>query len=340
MTEAVFPLLGAAFIVLIVLPLFALIAKGVLVLLERHAVGGALHGLNLRYIVLTASSALPLAWFFSAGLHQAETGQSTLGCLLDHGNAALCFEPGFFALMLAAGVAIAWRRAVRGYGDVTPSSSRGAADLARRIEAIIETRIELAGLLDRIVLTDDPSFSLGTRGIFRPRTFLGVRFGQDLTDAMLAGALAHEREHLRSFDPLRYLLLELVLGVNPFGRFLLKPHVARWKASREAHCDREAVLRGAAPLALADAIVRAARPTMREAVALGARDTLILELRVRMLLAFAERAPHRCCNGGSSAIPFAVLIVVLALLLPHETGTQPLDVLHTGTEQALTYLLR
>mgnify|MGYP000861631835 CR=1 FL=1 len=65
MIEATFPLLGTAFVVLIVLPAFALLAKAGLVMLERDEVGGPLHGLNLRYVVLTASSALPLAWLLS-----------------------------------------------------------------------------------------------------------------------------------------------------------------------------------------------------------------------------------------------------------------------------------
>ena len=101
MIEATFPLLGTAFVVLIVLPAFALLAKAGLVLLERDEVGGPLHGLNLRYVLLTGSSVLPIAWLLSAGLHQAETAKSALACLFDHDTAELCFEPGFFALMLA-----------------------------------------------------------------------------------------------------------------------------------------------------------------------------------------------------------------------------------------------
>jgi hypothetical protein len=333
-------LLGAAFVVLIVLPLISLFAKAGLVLLERDEVGGPLHGLNLRYVLLTASSVLPLAWFFSAGLHQVETGQSALACLLDHDEAALCFEPGFFAMMLAIGVTVAWWRAVRGGGYVRASTSEAACRLATRIDHIIEKHGALSGLRGRIVITEDAGFALGTHGLIHPRVLVSTAFAAELTDSMLASALGHENEHVRSFDPLRYLLLELALSINPLGRFLLAPHVARWKAAREAHCDREAVLHGAAPLPLADAIVRAARTTTREAVALGVGDTAVLKLRIGMLLAFAEHAPHRCCNEGRSAIAVALVLLFIALILPHQTGTFALDALHTGTEHALTYFWR
>lgn len=337
MSEAAFPLLGAAIVVLIVLPLFAVVAKAGLMLLERDELSGPLHGLNLRYVVLAASSAIPLAWFLSAGLHQAETGKSVLACLLDHGEAALCLEPGFFALVLTVLATGAWLRTTRRRALVQPSSSRLAAEANRRIQVLIDANPALAGLRGRIVTTDQAGFAIGTRGLLRRRVFVGSTFAADLSDPMLVGALAHESGHVRSLDPLRYLLLEIALGVNPFGRALLAPHVQRWKAAREVHCDREAVLAGASPLALAEAIVRAARPATPESVGLGTDDVALLKFRVAMLVAFAERAPHRCCGEGRSTIPVAIAILAIALLLPHQTGTGALDALHVGVEHAVAY---
>lgn len=340
MIEATFPLLGTAFVVLIVLPAFALLAKAGLVLLERDEVGGPLHGLNLRYVLLTGSSVLPLAWLLSAGVHQAETGKSALACLFDHDTAELCFEPGFFALVLSVAVLASSLGVIQRHRGVRSSSSEVALVLLRRVTRIVESDPGLACLRRRIVVTDDTTFALGTHGWIKPRVFVGSAFASRLSDEMLASALAHEAEHVRAFDPLRYLVLQLALAVNPFGRFLLEPHAARWQAAREAHCDREAVIHGAAPLPLADAIVRAARPGVREAVALGARDTAVLKFRIGMLLAFAERAPARCCHQGPSAFPVAFVLLLIALLLPHRTGTAALDVLHTGAEHALTYFWR
>jgi hypothetical protein len=190
------------------------------------------------------------------------------------------------------------------------------------------------------VVTEDAGFTIGTRGALHPKVFIGAAFAAKLTDPMLRSALGHEQEHVRSLDPLRYLLLHFALVVNPCGRFLLAPHAARWKGARETYCDREAVIHGASPLPLADAIVRAARPTLREAAALGARDTALLELRIKMLLAFAECTPQRLSGESRSAIPVALMLLVTTVLLPHRTGTGALDALHVGAEQALTYVWR
>jgi len=339
MTEAAFPLLGTAFVVLFVLPSCALVAKLALAFLERREQGGVLRSLNLRFLLVIASSALPLAWFFSAGLHQTEGGASGLVCLLTH-DQNLCFEPGVFSLMLASGVVLSWLRTARSAGAVQVSRSAEGLLLATRLERLARAWPGLSTLANRTAVTDDQRFAVAARGIWRTRVFVSVEFGRSLTDEMLAGALLHECEHLASRDPLRYFLLQLALAVNPFGRFLLGHHVARWKAAREAHCDREAVLNGAAPLALADAIVRAARPSPREVAALGNSDVGSLKLRVSLLLAFAERGPERCSDERHVALPAAAALLVIALFLPHQAGTDALDALHQSAESALAYLSR
>lgn len=338
MTEIGFPLLGAAFVVLVILPAFALLAKAGLTLLESDHAGGPLQRLNLRYLLLTGSTVLPLAWFCSAGLHQVESGKSALACLFDHAASARCLEPGFFALTLCA-IALACSTSVlRGLRGARPRNSSDANDLRVRIERLVLDHPMLAGVRGKIVATNAPGFAIGTYGWIRPQVFLGVAFASRLSDDMLMSALGHECEHARSLDPLRYLLLQLALAANPLGRFLLEPHVTRWYAALEAHCDREAVIRGALPLPLADAIVRAARPTASEAVALGARDTSVLKFRISMLLAFAERMPSRRGEHGPWAFPMTFVLLLVTLLLPHQTSTGALDALHTGAERALTYL--
>lgn len=339
MTEAAFPVLGATFVLLFVLPVSALLTKLALVLLERGGARGPLDKLSTRYVLLTASSALPLAWFMSAGVHQAETGRSALACLLDHDNAALCFEPAFFASLLAGATAFACIRATQRARKVAPSSSQAGRVLSELLERLVVEHAALAGLRGRFVTTDQADFTIATMGLFVPRVFVGVGFANKLTNNMLASALAHEAEHVHSRDPLRYLLLDLALAINPFGRFLLAPHMKRWRAAREAHCDREAVLHGAAPLPLADAIVRAARPALTAAAPLGASETSVLKLRIGMLVAFSEQAPRRCKQENRGSMPLTLVLLVGAILLPHQVGTSALDVLHTAAERALTYLL-
>jgi hypothetical protein len=323
-SEGVFPLFGAAFVILAVLPLSALVAAVALRLL-----GTRTHALTTRYLVLIGSGFLPIAWFLSAGAHQAESGDSALACLFDHDAAALCFEPGLFSLTLFAVMVVLAVPALRRLAAPAVADDAALAARLARVAPGVDVRI-----------TREPGFALGTHGLWHPAVTVGTAYAASLADDMLAGALAHEAEHVRAFDPLRYLVLELALAINPIGRLLLGGHVARWYAAREAHCDREAVVRGASPLSLAAAIVRAARPAPAPRVALGSRDTAALRFRIGLLIAFAERAPARCCPRSSPAAPLALALLVATLLLPHQTGTTALDAVHTGTEHALTFFWR
>lgn len=334
MSEAVFPLVGAAFVMLFVLPSFALLAKGLLLVLERRAPMGHL---GLRYLVMTGSSILPLAWFLSAGLHQVESSELVLACLLDHHTAELCFEPGFFVLTLGFIVAMYGLRALSPSQQPQRLSPSDEQTITGRIARMLALRPELDGLLSRIDVSGDPDLTIETYGYRKPRIRLGMNFASRLSDPMLAAALAHESEHARALDPLRYFLLRVAVAVNPFGGFLIKPHAARWHIARETQCDREAVIRGAAPLSLAEAIVHAARPCT-PAVALGTSNVNVLRLRTGMLIAFAEHKPTRRGRIPSSAVFVGALLLLFTLLLPHNAGTAALDVLHTTAEQALTHL--
>lgn len=340
MTEAVFPLLGTAVVVLGVLPAMALAAKVVLWGIDRLEGSGRIHQPDLPYLVVVASSLLPIGWFLSAALYQVESGKSALACLLAHDATGLCVEPGIFAALLTVVVAVPVLRIVLVHREVPRSFSDDANLLGLRIERLLSSRPSVSDLRGRIVVTDVPGFALGTRGLWRPNIYLGAAFAQGLSDEMLVSALGHEREHIRGLDPLRYLVLKIALAVNPFGRILLGKHAGRWQVVREAHCDREAVFDGASPLSLADAIVRAARPSRREVVALGARDTAALEFRVRRLLELAGQAPVSCCGRHTSVLPLALALLLIAVFLPHQTATSALDAIHIGTEQTLTYFQR
>jgi Zn-dependent protease with chaperone function len=340
MSEIAFPLLGTAFVMLVVLPACALVAKAMLWMLESAEARGPLHGLRLRYLVLTGSSLLPLAWLLSAALHQAETGRSVVTCLFDHEAAALCFEPGLFTAALTALVVWASIRELRHARGVPLASSAAAAELEQRVMRIVSTRRELEPLMKRVDVTDEPHHAIGVQGLLAPRVVLGLAYAQGASDDELAGALGHEAEHVRARDPLRYLVLSLALAVNPFGRHWLQPHATSWLAAREVHCDREAVIRGAGPLALAQALIRAARPGSWPAAALGARSASLLKLRVEMLLAFEERAPTRCCHREPSSILIVAALFIAAATLPHHAGTAALDALHFGTEHALHFFWR
>ena len=340
MSEIAFPILGTIFFFAMVLPGAAVVAKVALVIMERRHAHGPLHGLHARYVVLSGASLIPIAWFLSAGLHQAETGRSVVACLFDHEAAAACFEPALFVGSLGLVLLACVAARLRGIAVPAESSSPCALALRARLVSLATARRLETGIVRRIRITAREDFALATSGLMRPYVTVGEVYGTHLDDDALVAAIAHEAEHVKTRDPLRYVLLDVALAMNPLGRVLLEPHAASWLGAREAHCDREAVVQGANPLALAHAIVRAARPTRGEAVALGARDTGVLKLRIGLLLAFAEQRPARCCHRRESVLSIALVMLALASLLPHQTGTAALDALHTGAEHTLQLVLR
>lgn len=339
MSEAVFPVFGAAFVMVVVLPLCALLARLAVGGLEARS-GGSLHGLNARFLVLVGSSMVPVAWLLSAGLHQAESGRSIVACLLDHDLAEACLEPGFFALVLGLILVGCGLRPLSRRSRCTPSTSARAAAVRHRIDCLLRREPTLGGLKARVWITEEPGFAIAAEGLLNPSIVVGAAFAERLSDASLVAAIRHEAEHVTSRDPLRYLVLELTLAANPFGSWLLKAPVSRWLRAREVHCDREAVLEGAAPLPLAEAILFAARPRSFDAAGLGPHDAAVLRFRVELLCAFAEAPPNRCCKGPVPVFTSIFALLAVALMLPHQAGTAALDVLHIGAEYAAALLWR
>ena len=340
MTEAMFPLLGPLLVFGLTLPIAALLVKLVLLIVRRNEASTGLHAhLRLRYTLLVASSGVPMAWLISAALHQAESGRSALTCTAWHGPDGLCFEAGYFALVLLvlAGV-FAVPRLVREQFALRPSSGPGARRTRERIARLVCLRPELGGLERRFVVRDALDTSICTIGVLRPRVVIRTSFAEALDDDSLAAALHHEHAHVMGRDPLRYFAAWWALAVNPVGRWLLEGEFARWRLAREIHCDREAVLAGASASALAHSLVRAARPRVDGAVpALGLASPSALRLRVGLLLAYADQPPKHCCRGP--ALRLAILPIALAFVLPHRVGTELLDVVHSTSERAGSFLL-
>lgn len=332
MTEVALPLLGTAVIFGIVLPAAALVARGLLWLLDR----GHQPDLNrlgaVRYTLLVGSTAIPLAWFISACLHQAEAGTGAGVCVVPDPPGALCSEVAALAGVLVLLVAvIAWPRLLREQRAVRGPESDGSMVTRSRITRIASGHEDLASLLRSLVVVEGAEEPIATLGVFRPRVAIDAGFASRLDDDALLAALKHEAEHLRDRDPLRYFLAWWALSVNPIGRWLLGPELRRWILSRETHCDREAVLCGASAPALAHALVEAARfPATRACAALRAADARVLRLRVGLLMAYADRRPQRWRR--MPALRFALSGLVLALLMPHQVEDGAVDALHRATE--------
>lgn len=338
MNELVFPLAGALVVFLVVVPLATLVAKAVMVARRRAPAGLPAHGTAGAYALVIAPTLVPALWFLSAALHQSEPGQALAACAVDHlqddsCRGALLFA-GVLALILGHGVMRRLRRdlAPRPAGQRLPATSRHG----RRLAALCAAHPALARAAHRIAAVTGARDPVCTRKALRPIIEIEASFMDHLDDHALAAALLHEVEHARALDPLRYLLAAVSLSLNPLAR-LLRPELARWRLAREAACDRGAVQAGANPLALALAIVSAARPTRAPAPAiatLGGCDGV--KLRVQLLLRYAEQSPgpRRAPSYALPGTPF-FLALLLLLALPHATGTALLDVLHQGIEIAV-----
>lgn len=341
MTEAIFPLLGAAFTLLFVLPGCALLTKGLLALGRLLSPRSEMRALDIRYCLLVCATCLPLGWLLSAGAHQAETGRSAVDCLIDHGRAGACSEAALFtAVLAAAALSLAHRRR-----RVTPSANdcpRAADEFQQRLDAVLGESAALAQLRGRVQSVGrSPLGPIATVGWWRPQVIVETRFAEQLNDAELAGALAHELEHVRGRDPARYGLLSLALRICPFGELLLGREAARWLLAHEAQCDREAVRHGADATALAQALVCAARPvTWVSTAALAAADTAAIRLRVALLLSEQSSGVGGRLRSPTASLRTVLAIVMLVLFLPHVSGTRALDLLHKSAESTLYLFAR
>lgn len=338
MSEAIFPLLGPLVVLLVALPVAASLAKLVLAALGR-ATASVLHEPSgLRYSILIGSSLVPLVWFGSAAVHQAETNGGTAVCGSGHAPGDACFEAGYFALalllvVLSSLIPPLWRARRRSY--LSDDATAGAQ--AARLQALVARIPALHGLSKRIEVRTDAPAAIATEGLMTPYVMVRTGFAAMLDDDALAAALHHEVAHVRSRDPFRYALAAWALSIQPFGRRLLGAELARWVVAREAHCDHEAVLAGADPRALAHALVVAARAGVgSRPVGLGTTAIDVLRLRVELLLAYAEHMPQRC--HGHPVLAPTLLLLGVAVVMPHMAGTLALDVVHVVAERSVSTL--
>ena len=154
MSELVFPVLGAAFVVVVVLPLAAALALVLSTALDRLRGARLVRWGGARLALLVLPCLLPLAWVVSAGVHQSEPGRAVLACLLGHEIEQLCLEPlAFVALLL---VFVGWRLWPLGarLWAARKASLREHAPERARVAALIRNCPLLSGAADRFRLGD------------------------------------------------------------------------------------------------------------------------------------------------------------------------------------------
>lgn len=277
-------------------------------------------GGSLRFLALTGPVWGTLVWTAGASLHELEPG-SCLGHP-GHHPGDLRVHVGLLVISVVAPLAAALFHHLARNRRLGGRHQPLAADhpATARIAAILASDPRLSRLRVR-VLDDDSAALLRTDGWLRPRVEIGARLARTLPEPDLRAALYHEREHVRAYDPLRRLVLAVAVSLNPLARWV-RPEADLWRFGRELACDRSAVAEGADPLGLAAALVAVARPgeaTLCPALARGPVERL--QVRVRLLLAYATRRP------GRAATPSAwILLAGVALLLavPHAVDAWPL----------------
>lgn len=340
MNELLPPALGVLILYVLVVPAITLVGKLLLILRRRRLKEPSRFGSTLMYLLLVSMVIGPALWFVSAVAHLSEPDRTTIACALGHverelgRNALALFMGGIVAIALAV-----LRRAGRDQRKKVAGSRLGDAHPdVLRLQRLSQDNVHLAPLSGRIHAVSGSDTRICTLGYLRPRIEVSIELMAQLDDRALTGALLHEAEHLRTFDPLRYLVAAVCLGLNP-AAFLLRPEIIRWRQARELVCDRFAVRAGADPLSLAEALVIAARPRpepMRSfAAQLGCGSVSWLQYRINLLFGYATCPPGREQRELPSVL--LVAIALAPLILPHVVDAWPLAGLHHSLELVIAW---
>lgn len=331
MSELLFAAATIALLFVVAIPATTLAAKLLLVIKRRRAPEITSYGSSWGYLYVIAPVMIPVLWVVSAALHQSEPGRALEACLDDHSLGAICIG----ALGLA-GTLVAFALAVAATVPGRRTTLAGDSDATRRQRArlarVTAADHRLSRWAPRMVLVEGQPTPACVRGLLRPRIELSLEYLVQIDDAMLRAVLLHEVEHVMCGDPLRGLLAEVAMRLNPLG-FLLRVELARWKLAREIACDRHAIRLGADRAALAEALVAGARYDGPSPAfpALRSTERDALELRVRLLL---DDDGPTCGCGSRRGVLAALALLVAVAASPHLVGSEPLDSFHRAMDDA------
>lgn len=337
MNELVFPIVGAMLVFFVTVPLLTIAGKAILIALHAKNGGLAEQISPLRFALLVSPTLGPVLWLVSAAAHQSESGEPLVACVVDHLRSEPCRDVVLFGLVLFSILSLGiLRRLRREDGGQSVSLPSGHAATARVLH-IRQGHLALTHRSLRIRVVERGVAPACTRGLFRPWVEIEAALVSRLDDDELEAVLLHEVEHVKAHDPLRFLMAQVALSINPIGR-LLASELARYRFARETLCDRRAVQRGADPLALARSIVIAggSNSAMEHIAAIGGGGIGGIRVRVQLLLSYASNCPGPARKHAPVGVVTSVVSFFAAL--PHLLGTVPLDVLHHGIERTAVFL--
>src|SRR5262249_45927772 len=128
------------------------------------------------------------------------------------------------------------------------------ARVQKRWQADSRTQLQIAGVDARVYCVENESPLVAVTGIFRPKIFVSRQGLNVLSPEELRAAIAHEMHHVRRFDNLKQLVLNVVGPLERLGG----AQSFSWTLASEVAADAGALDRGASALDLASALVKVA----------------------------------------------------------------------------------
>jgi len=161
----------------------------------------------------------------------------------------------FFLLVAAGFISLAGLssyRILKLARDTRKFSRRLTALKKDRLSSKLETAVQATGLKGKVIETGGPEATIFCYGYFHPRICISANIVRKLNGPELRAVLWHEKHHLRSYEPLRILV---VLMTKKIFFFIpgLKMLAEKYSLYAELEADKAAALErdGKAPLARA-----------------------------------------------------------------------------------------
>lgn len=258
--------------------------------------------LALIAVAIVPASLLPIA----QGIHAACERIPVLSTVTRH------VPPLFLAYLvtlLAGFLLCGFRAGVIGL-TATRRFNRNLANAAQPLPDRLLRLGEGLGITDRLTYLRHPRAMAFCYGFLKPRIAVTAGLLARLDDAQLLAVLAHEQEHLRRRDPLRYLLIDAVAK----GAFVV-PIASTWRHRKEAEIELaadRAALAVAPRAALAGAllaVLSSPSPAAAGLAGLSATEARIANLSGRAVL---PTAPARAV--AATAMLATILLIVGARL--------------------------
>ena len=203
------------------------------------------------------------------------------------------------------------------------------------------TLVHIPGVNTPIWRIQHPLPLVAVVGLVRPQMFVAAHLFTQLSAEELAAVLQHERWHLTSYDNLQRVGVDFC-RLLPGGRALEQ----EWHESVEMTADEFAARSSPhSALDLASALVKIARLfpvgasiTMPPTVSTVLLEDSSLARRVRCLMQLGGAPPLSTSRRLEKALPGAMLVLFLLLIVLTSLQPEALRAVHHGVEMIVTHL--